>query len=77
MAMELELFSLSPKDLPTEEKIEIPRGVNADSIKTTVESLKSQMEYYWQTLFEESPIAKIDVLKEEKDSIWVRISTEE
>ena len=75
--MELELFSLSPNDLPTEEKIEIPHGVNPESINTTVESLKSQMEYYWQTLFEEAPTAKIDVLKEEKDSILVRISAKE
>ena len=73
--MELELFSLSPKDLPIEEKIKIPRGVNDESINSTVKGLKAQMEYYWQTLSEEEvPTAKIDVLEKEKDSILVRIS---
>lgn len=75
--MELELFSLSPKDLPVEEKIKIPRGVDDESINNTVESLKAQMEYYWQTLSEEAPSAKIDVLGKEEDSILIRISTME
>ena len=75
--MIMELLALSPKDLPKEEKIEIPRGVNVESINSTVESLKSQMEYYWQTLFENPPTAKIDVLSKEEGAILIRISAED
>ena len=74
--MELEIFAPAPENLPIEEKIEIPSGVNPESIDATVKSIKSQMEYYWETLSEEVPEVKVDVLKEDESSILVRISAE-
>lgn len=85
MAMEWELddelasVTTSPEKLPTEMEVFISHGVTEGSITDAVNSIKRQMKYDWQSLYEEKedvPSVKIDVLKKKKESILIRISKE-